>query len=94
MNRSESKIENKLKDEVKKIGGIFVKMTLPNYSGFPDRLCLLPEGRLFFIELKATGKKPRKLQLVVHKKLSRLGFNVLVINSYEQIQNFIDEHNN
>lgn len=52
-------------------------------SGIPDRLCLFPRGRMVFVELKAPGKKPRKLQEVMHSRLRALGFRVGVIDSKE-----------
>lgn len=60
-------------------------------SGVPDRIILLPKGRVIFAEVKAPGKKPRKLQLSVHKLFKKLGFKVLVIDSKEQVDSLIRE---
>lgn len=57
----------------------------------PDRIILLPGGRMAFAELKAPGKKPRRLQLARHRLLRRLGFRVYVIDSTGQIGGVIDE---
>lgn len=60
----------------------------------PDRIVLLPEGKIVFIELKAPGKKPRPIQKYRIKELIALGFRVKVIDSIEGINNFIEEIKN
>ena len=87
----EKNIENKLTTAVKKAGGIAPKFVSPNYDGMPDRLVLLPFGKLAFVEVKAPNKKPRPLQKARHKMLKRLGFKVYVLDDAEQIGGIIDE---
>ena len=55
----EKDIEKKLSLMVKKAGGIAVKFVSPSFDGMPDRLVLLPDGVVAFVELKAPGKAPR-----------------------------------
>lgn len=50
-------IEKKFTDAVKKMGGIAPKFVSPGLDGVPDRLVLLPMGRMAFVEFKAPGKK-------------------------------------
>jgi len=85
---SEKLIERKLNSEVKKLGGISIKL-LSTITGLPDRLCLLPGGRLFFAELKTTKKKPTKIQLAIHRQIKKLGFVVYVIDTSVQLKNII-----
>lgn len=87
----EKQIENKLASEVKKAGGIALKFVSPSFDGMPDRLVLLPDGHVAFVELKAPGKKPRPLQQARHRLLRSLGFRVYVIDSVEQIGGMLDE---
>ena len=87
----EKQIENKLATEAKKLGGIALKFVSPSFDGMPDRLVLIPDGHIAFVELKATGKKPRPLQLSRHRLLRSLGFRVYVIDSVEQIGGMLDE---
>lgn len=47
----------------------------------PDRIVLLPGGRLIFVECKAPGEQPRADQLREHKRLRALGFTVVVLDS-------------
>ena len=87
----ERTIEQKLEARVKAMGGIAPKFTSPGFDGMPDRLVLLPGGRMGFVELKAPGKKPRALQLARHSLLRRLGFKVYVIDGIEQIDGVLEE---
>lgn len=87
----EKTIENKLTVAVKKAGGISVKFVSPSFDGMPDRLVLLPDGIIAFVELKAPGKRPRPLQDARHRLLRSLGFKVYVIDSIEQIGGLLDE---
>ncbi|MBO4317215.1 MAG: VRR-NUC domain-containing protein [Mailhella sp.] len=81
----EKDIEKHLRIEVKRHGGMALKFVSPGTSGVPDRIVLLPGGRMFFAELKAPGRKPRPLQMKMHRELRQLGFIVLVIDGKEQI---------
>lgn len=87
----EKQIEQKLVQAVRRKGGLCLKFVSPNFDGMPDRLILLPRGRIAFAELKAPGKKPRPLQIARHKTLMKLGFRVFVIDSAEQIGVILDE---
>ena len=87
----EKQIENKLATEAKKLGGIALKFVSPSFDGMPDRLVLIPDGHIAFVELKAPFKKPRPLQLARHRLLRSLGFRVYVIDSVEQIGGMLDE---
>lgn len=85
----ESKIEEIFVREVYKEKGYALKFWPFSISGFPDRIALFPKARIYFVELKAPGKKPADLQSLWHRKLTRLGFQVFVISSREQINSFI-----
>lgn len=87
----EKKIEQEFVRRVKAMGGIAPKFVSPGFDGMPDRLVLLPDGRMAFAEIKAPGKKPRPLQVSRHELLRRLGYRVYVIDSTEQIGGAIDE---
>ncbi|MGN0270911.1 MAG: VRR-NUC domain-containing protein [Candidatus Weimeria sp.] len=84
--KSEKFIEMSLVRAVKEAGGMAPKFTAPGTSGMPDRIVLLPEGQMFFVELKAPGKKPRPLQERMHERLRALGFDVYVIDDAKKIQ--------
>ena len=86
----ESKIEAKLVKEVKKAGGLALKLVSPGYVGVPDRLILIASGKVGFVEVKAPKKKPRKIQLKRHKELQALGFRTYVLDDESQIGGIID----
>lgn len=78
---SESSIEKRLVTEVERVGGWCLKLPAIHNTGLPDRLCLFPGGEVVFVELKAFGKKPRKIQILMHQKLKAMGFRVEVIDT-------------
>ena len=88
---NEKSIEKKLKDDGKAAGGLALKFVSPGTAGVPDRIVLMPEGKMAFAELKAPGKKMRPLQLKRKKQLQALGFRVYCIDRPEQIGGMIDE---
>jgi hypothetical protein len=55
----EKTLERKLVERVKAMGGIAPKLVSPGFSGMPDRLVLLPGGKMAFVEVKGYGMKPR-----------------------------------
>ena len=81
----EKLIEQKLIKVVKALGGICPKFTSPGFDGVPDRLVLLPQGKIAFVELKATGKTLRPLQVKRKRQLEGLGFLVYCIDDVAQI---------
>ena len=88
---SERDIEQKLVKAVKARGGLAPKFVSPGFDGVPDRIVLLPRGRIAFMELKAKGRKMRPLQVRRKRQLESLGFSVYCIDSPEQIGGILDE---
>lgn len=87
---SEKIIERKLVEAVKAHGGMCIKLLCDQLTGLPDRLCLLPNNKIAFVETKATGRKPRRIQVYIHKKLRALGFRVEVIDSIKGVIDFVE----
>lgn len=87
----ENEIERQLSMTVKKMGGMAVKFVSPGLDGVPDRIVILPDRKMAFVELKAPGKKLRPLQEKRKRQLEALGFLVYVIDSVEQIGGVLDE---
>lgn len=88
---SEKQIEQKLVAEVRRRGGMALKFVSPSYSGMPDRLVLLPDGKVAFVEVKAPGKNPRSLQVKRHATLRKLGFQVFVLDAASDIPMILKE---
>lgn len=87
----EKEIEKFLVREVKKIGGISFKFISPGNAGVPDRIVILPNGRVVFAELKTDKGKLTKLQEVQIKKISDLGADARVLRGMEGVKEFINE---
>ena len=87
----EREIEQKLIDAIKAQGGVCWKFVSPGTAGIPDRIILMPMGRIAFVEVKAPGESPRKLQLARHRLLRRLGFKTFVLDNPEQIGGILDD---
>lgn len=86
----EKEIERKLKEEARRRDGIAIKFTSPGLSGVPDRLVLMPGGKMGFVEVKAPGKSPRPLQIARRRQMERLGACVLVLDDPESVGGAID----
>ena len=87
----EKNIEKQLVKAVKAEGGMCPKLVSPGMDGMPDRMVLLPEAHIGFVEVKAPGQKPRPLQERRHAQLRDLGFQVSVLDDPDQIPGIIKE---
>lgn len=85
----EKDIEGYLVQEVTKLEGKCYKFVSPGNAGVPDRIVLLPGGLIGFVECKAPGKKPRKLQEHTINILRALGFVVDYVDSKDKVRNFL-----
>ncbi len=80
MDPAEKEIEEKLIRIIKSHGGECLKWVCPGWAGVPDRICLLPGGKIIFVELKRTkGGKVSSRQMWWASKLAWLGFTHLII---------------
>lgn len=86
----ERDIETYLRARVKAAGGRAYKFVSPGNSGVPDRIVIMPGGRVVFVELKAPGKKPTELQKYQQERLRALGCDVRVIDSREGVDELIE----
>lgn len=87
----EKAIEAKLVKSVKVMGGIAPKFVSPGFDGMPDRLLLLPDQHVAFVEVKTHGMKLRPLQVKRKRQLEALGFSVYVIDDEGQIGGMLNE---
>lgn len=87
----ENTIERYLRKRVRAAGGKCYKFICPGHIGAPDRLCIFPGGRIFFVETKAPGGEPRPSQLAFHRELAAIGVTVRVIDTRDKVNDFIGE---
>ena len=85
---SERTVEQALKRCVERSGGCCYKFTSPSRAGVPDRIVVL-RGRIVFVELKATGGKPRALQRAVARAIRKAGGRVYCLSSVQQVTSFV-----
>lgn len=85
----ESDVERYFREKIKGAGGMAVKFVSPGLSGVPDRIVLLPGGKIYFVELKKPGGRVRPLQKKVINKLRRLGQEVHIIKSFSEVDFFL-----
>lgn len=97
----ESRIEKHLVDRVKATGGKIRKLKWIGRNGAPDRMVWWPirgswpsHNKLvvIFVELKAPGQKPTKVQQEEHRKMKADGLIVCVADSEETVDKVIAEH--
>lgn len=84
----EREIEAKFCARVKTLGGICEKFTSPGRRSVPDRLVILPGGRVIFVELKRPGQAATPAQARDHQRRRGLGCDVRVISTEAQIDAF------
>jgi len=89
----EREIEVRFIKAVKDKGGLALKFVSPNFNGVPDRLILMPFGKMAFVELKAPKKKMRAMQIKRKRQLESLGFLVYCVDDIGMIGDVIDEIN-
>lgn len=86
----ESKVEKHLATQVKKLGGLCWKFVSPNLRGVPDRVVVIPGGRVFFVELKAPGRTLRINQERRARELRQRGVLPLVLDSIEAVDAWLE----
>jgi hypothetical protein len=86
----EREVETYLRDQVKKAGGKAYKFESPGNDGVPDRIVIFPGNRIYFVELKRPGGKPRPLQIKKINELTGFGCKVLVIDDKSWVDGFIE----
>lgn len=87
----EKEIEKKLVKRTKDLGGLALKIVSPGFDGMPDRLVLLSNGKIAFVEVKAPGKTLRPLQEKRKRQLEALGFLVFCLDDVKQIGGILHE---
>ena len=77
----EATLEAYLRVQCHKRKAMPLKFTSPGRRSVPDRIVLARFGHVFFVEMKAPGKRPTPAQEAEHARLRALGFRVWVADS-------------
>ena len=87
----ERDIEKELVTAVRKMGGEAFKWVSPGNDGVPDRIVMLPGGRLIFVELKADRGRLEPIQKVQIRRIEKLGQEVRVVRGMDGLEEFLHE---
>lgn len=95
MTTPEGIVEDYFVKRVRETGGMVRKLKWIGFNGAPDRMVWWPKKRnypadIWFVELKAPGKKPTTQQRDEHKKMKSTGLRVLVIDTKDKVDGFVD----
>lgn len=85
----ESEIEAYVKKEIESRGGLFFKFTSPGQTGVPDRIIVMPGGRVFFVEFKTERGRISKVQAYQLDRLIDLGVEASVIQGMDGAREWI-----
>lgn len=87
----EKDIEKYLRVRVKvALGGHAYKFTSPGRRSVPDRICVVPNGEVFFVECKRPGEVATPAQLKEHDYLRSLRQWVYVASTRYAVDKIID----
>lgn len=87
----ESSVEQYLRRKVEAAGGRCVKFDPGNYRGWPDRIVLLPGGVVVWVETKRpSGGRVAPAQRIAHEELLRLGQDVKIVWSKDEVDELLE----
>lgn len=87
----EKEIEAKLKKSVEEMGGRAYKLVSPGNFGMPDRMVLMPGGKMWFVELKTDTGRLSVSQCQQIRRLRSLGYEVRVAKGLKGVEEFLRE---
>ena len=87
----EKDIEKKLGNEIKKLGGLYYKFVSPSLPGVPDRIVIMPGGRVIFVELKTETGRLAAIQKFILGEMQKRDADVRVIKGWPAAQAFLEE---
>lgn len=89
MGKEENAVEKYLHQKIVALGGTTRKWVSPGHVGVPDRIVFVPQGRVFFVEVKTDKGKLSVRQQRELDSLVTMGCNCHVVNGYNGVDAFI-----
>lgn len=87
----ESEVEAMLVRGVQLQGGLCWKFVSPGRAGVPDRIVVLPDGRVIFVELKTDTGQLRPIQIYQHRELQARRADVRTLFGAKDVLAFLEE---
>ncbi len=87
----EAQLETRFRRGVRAAGGVVVKLA-PTTRGVPDRLVLMPGGRLTLVELKTTTGRLSAAQTAWHAAAEARGVIVEVLRGADELDAWIERN--
>ncbi len=92
MSERESDAEALLCKEIRKRGGMPYKFVSPGNDGVPDRLLLMPGGKVIFVEMKTEAGKLRPRQKIQIERIRERGFIVEAVHGKQEVRDFLKRY--
>ena len=88
----EKQIEKYLVKKIKAEKGLCLKFESPGYTGVPDRIIILKNKPVAFVELKRpVGGRYSARQKLVERDFNKLGQKVYKVKNKEEIDKLVEE---
>lgn len=87
----EARLEKRLVKCVEEVGGLCWKFTSPGTPGVPDRICILPDGRIVFVEMKAEWGRVSNIQKYRRRQLLDRQCDTRIVKGEQQLKDFMKE---
>ena len=89
---TEKNVERKLVEGVKKLGGMAYKWVSPGNDGVPDRVVVLPNGHVVFVELKTDKGRLSALQKRQIARLTKLNASACEVRGASGVEKFLEHY--
>lgn len=90
----EKEIESWLSQQIENMGGLALKFVSPGNPGVPDRIYILPNGKVWFVELKQLSGRASRIQKKQRDRLLRLGCNYRLVRGLEEAKAYVEDLKN
>ena len=85
----ERKVEKKLTDGVRKLGGKAYKFVSPGNVGVPDRIIVWPDGKIEFVEIKSENGRLSKMQTAQINRLQEMECAVHILYGADAVSAYL-----
>lgn len=87
----EKDIEDWLNRQIEKMGGIAFKFVSPMNPGVPDEIYILPDGHIWFVELKQKFGRIANIQKWQRDRIQAMGCNYRLVKGMDDAKMFVKE---